>query len=83
MVGQECGEEGGAQVMQEPDVSVDQGSIRKGSIIKLFGVVLILIGGMDSMLSWRGGFPVGNFYVGLIAAGIVIYALGAIRGQKR
>ncbi len=67
--------------MGEPDI--DRGPVRKGSIIRLFGVVLILIGGMDSMLSWRGGFAVGNFYIALIAAGVVVYALGAIRGQRR
>ena len=63
--------------------STDRPVIRKGSIIKLFGVVLIFLGAMDSMLSWRGGFAVEDFYIGLLAAGVVIYALGAIRGQRR
>ena len=61
----------------------DHDSPRKGSIIKLFGVVLIFLGAMDSMLSWRGGFAVAGFYIALIAAGVVVYALGAVRGQRR
>jgi hypothetical protein len=46
--------------------------------------VLIFLGGLDSMLSWRGGFPPNDFYLGLLAAGLLLYAAGAIRrgGQK-
>lgn len=51
----------------------------KGAIVKLFGVVLIFLGGLDSMLSWRGGFPPNDFYLGLIAAGVLFYAAGSIR----
>lgn len=52
---------------------------RKGYIIRLFGVVLIFLGVMDSMLSWRGGFTVSPFYLLLIGGGILLYAIGAIR----
>ncbi len=62
---------------------MDHGAPRKGAIIKLFGVVLIFLGAMDSMLSWRGGFAVAGFYIALIAAGFVVYALGAVRGADR
>ncbi len=58
----------------------------KGAIIKLFGVVLIFLGTLDSMLSWRGGFAVSDFYVFLIASGVLLYAVGAIRcgsGSRR
>jgi hypothetical protein len=61
---------------------IDQRPVRKGAIIKLFGVVLIFLGAMDSMLSWRSGFAVGDFYLALIAAGVLVYALGAIRAQR-
>jgi|ETNmetMinimDraft_16_1059900.scaffolds.fasta_scaffold580657_2 hypothetical protein len=61
---------------------IDQAPVRKGAIIKLFGVVLIFLGAMDSMLSWRGGFAVGDFYLALIAAGVLVYGLGAIRAQR-
>lgn len=52
---------------------------RKGVKTKLIAVVLIFLGLMDSMLSWRGGFAVSDTYVLLLAGGIVLYAFGAIR----
>jgi hypothetical protein len=55
---------------------------RKGAILRLFGVILIILGGLDSMLSWRGGFAVSSFYVLLIGLGIFLFVLGAIRGRK-
>ncbi len=56
---------------------------RKGAVTKLFGVILIILGVMDSMLSWRGGFEVSDFYVVLIASGIFLYIIGAIREGGR
>jgi hypothetical protein len=53
--------------------------LAKGFIIKLFGVVLIFLGTLDAMLSWRGGFQPSNFYFWLIGAGLFLYAAGAIR----
>jgi hypothetical protein len=56
---------------------------KKGVTTKLFGVILIFLGILDSMLSWRGGFAVNDFYVLLIASGILLYIVGAIRqGSK-
>ena len=56
---------------------------RKGVISKLFGIILIFLGTLDSMLSWRGGFAVNDFYFVLIASGILLYIVGAIRqGSK-
>ncbi len=60
-----------------------QDGTRKGAIIKLFGVVLIFLGVLDSMLSWRGGSSVSDFYVWLIACGLLLYAAGAIRQGGR
>ncbi len=58
-------------------------SKKKGVTTKLFGVILIFLGVLDSMLSWRGGFAVSDFYVLLIASGILLYIIGAIRqGSK-
>ncbi len=52
---------------------------RKGAIPKLFGVVLIFLGVLDSMLSWRGGLALDAFYVFLIAGGALLYFIGAVR----
>ena len=51
----------------------------KGVIIRLFGVVLVFVGVLDSMLSWRAGLALSDFYVLLIATGILVYLIGAIR----
>ena len=58
--------------------SVEREPPRRGVAIKLLGVVLIILGTLDSMLSWRGGFALSETYVLLIAAGIFLYAIGAI-----
>lgn len=52
---------------------------RKGAIPKIFGVVLIFLGVLDSMLSWRGGLTLDAFYVFLMASGALLYFIGAVR----
>ena len=52
---------------------------KKGVKTKLLGVILVILGALDSMLSWRGGFEAGDGYLGLIAAGLVLFAVGAVR----
>ena len=57
---------------------------RKGVVIKLFGVILVFLGVLDAMVSWRGGFAVSEVYALMIVAGLALYAVGAIRsGAKR
>ncbi len=56
---------------------------RKGAKTKLFGVILIFLGILDSMLAWRGGFAVNDFYILLIALGLFLYAVGAIRERSQ
>ena len=51
----------------------------RGVNIRLFGVVLIILGALNSMLSWRGGFALTDTHVLLIVSGIALYAIGAIR----
>ena len=54
--------------------------VRKAGVkTKLFGVVLIFVGTMDAMLSWRGGLALDGFYVFLIAAGLALTVVGSIR----
>ena len=62
---------------------MDTHTPRKGVAIKLFGVVLIIVGILDSMLSWRGGFEVNGGYALLIGFGIFLYAIGALRAGSR
>jgi hypothetical protein len=55
----------------------------KGVVTKLFGVILVFLGVLDSMVSWRGGFAVSEIYALMIVAGLSLYAVGAIRGGGR
>ena len=54
----------------------------RGAIIRLFGVIIVILGTLDSMLMWRGGFALSGVYVLMIATGVVLYAIGAIRGGQ-
>ena len=55
----------------------------RGVMMRLFGVILIMVGVLDSMLAWRGGFAVSDVYVLLVASGIFIFFIGAVqRGSK-
>ena len=66
-----------------PDKAIEETRPRKGVAIKLFGVALVFLGTLDSMLSWRGGFEVHETYALMMAAGVFLYAIGAIRGGNR
>jgi hypothetical protein len=65
------------------DPTIERSAPRRGVAIKLLGVVLIFLGTLDSMLSWRGGFALNETYVLLIAAGNFLYAIGAMRHGGR
>jgi hypothetical protein len=51
----------------------------RGAIIGLFGVILIILGALNTMLSWRGGFEVLPFHTMLIVTGLLLCLIGAIR----
>ncbi|MHA1601344.1 MAG: hypothetical protein ACTSW2_11005 [Alphaproteobacteria bacterium] len=55
----------------------------RGAIIRLFGVILIILGALNTMLSWRGGFEVLPFHAALIIMGLLLCLIGAIRRQNR
>ena len=56
---------------------------KRGVAIKLFGVVFIFLGILDSMLFWRGGFEVNEAYALLIGSGIFLYVVGSIRSGSK
>ncbi len=51
----------------------------RGAIFRIFGVILIILGWLDTMLSWRGGFEIIPFHAMLILVGLMLYFIGAIR----
>ena len=54
----------------------------RGAIIRLFGVILIILGTLNSMLMWRGGFTVNSLYIGMIASGLFLHWIGTIRRRN-
>jgi hypothetical protein len=58
---------------------MEKSETRRGVKTKLFGVILIFLATLDGMLSWRGGIEISDFYLFLFAAGVFLFALGAIR----
>ncbi|MBT5110766.1 MAG: hypothetical protein HOM25_18965 [Rhodospirillaceae bacterium] len=55
----------------------------RGAVFRIFGVILVILGTLDIMLSWRGAFDVAPFHVMLIATGLLLCAIGAIRRQNQ
>jgi len=55
----------------------------RGAVFKLFGVVLIILGALNTMLSWRGGFEMMSLPVYLMAVGGLLCLIGVIRHGGR
>ncbi len=55
---------------------------QKGVIPRLLGVVAIILGFLNSMLSWRGGFAIEPFYVALVLGGAVLYITGSLARKR-
>lgn len=49
-----------------------------GAIVRLFGAILIILGSLNTMLSWRGGFAVMSLPVALLIFGLVLCIVGTI-----
>jgi hypothetical protein len=64
------------------DDGLDRPEPKKGVLTKLFGVIFIFLGALDSMMSWRGGFTVSMSFAILIFAGLALYAVGAVRSRN-
>jgi len=62
------------------DISID---CNRGAIFRIFGVILVILGWLNTMLSWRGGFEIAPFHAMLIVTGLLLYMIGAIRRQQR
>lgn len=54
----------------------------QGAIFRIFGVILVILGSLDIMLSWRGEYGVAPFHVMLVALGLLLCLIGAIRRQN-
>ncbi len=54
-------------------------SEKPGVKTKLLGVIILIVAALGSMLSWRGGLVVTNFYLVLFATGVLLYIVGSVR----
>ena len=64
------------------DLSTQDHDPSRGAIIRLFGVIFIILGTLNSMLMWRGGLTLDSLYVGMIASGFFLYMIGSIKRNK-
>ena len=55
----------------------------RGVKTRLIGVVVLFAAMMDAMLHWRGGFVLGLSTMLLLAAGVTLFAIGALRGGRQ
>ncbi len=44
----------------------------------MLGVAAIVLGVLDSMLSWRGGFAVNTLFLALILGGAMLFIAGSL-----
>ena len=56
---------------------------RKGVTIRLFGAILIILGSLDMMLTWRGGITAEPFHIALLIGGFFLFGVGAAIGASR
>jgi hypothetical protein len=51
-------------------------------IYTLFGVILLFLGALNTMLSWRGGYAVLELPVLLLFAGLLLCVMGAFQRRN-
>lgn len=54
-----------------------------GAVARLIGVSLIILGMLNTMLAWRGGFELMSLPVALVAAGLLLCLIGAALPGRR
>lgn len=55
----------------------------RGTVLRLFGAILIMLAALNAMLSWRGGLAVNALPVWTMAAGTVLCLIGNMRRASR
>jgi hypothetical protein len=70
-----------SQCEQDTAYDEDMPHERRGVKTRLIGVVMIILGVLNSLLTLRGGLPSEEYLI-LIAAGAAIFAIGAVRSRR-
>ncbi len=55
----------------------------RGVVKRLLGVILIILGVLDSMLASRGGFAISDVYILLVTTAIFVYFIGALQRRSK
>jgi hypothetical protein len=50
--------------------------------LKVIGFMVLLIGTLNVMLAWKGGFVGSDFQMVLIGGGLIMMVMGAVAGQR-
>lgn len=50
--------------------------------LKIIGFIVLLLGSLNTMLAWKGGFVGSDFYMVLIGSGLLLLLMGSILGQR-
>jgi len=61
---------------------METGQSRRGVKTKLVGFILMVLGILDTLLTLRGGVPAYEYLL-LILFGACVFAIGAVRGERR
>ncbi len=61
---------------------VENSNAQSGVIFRMLGVTAIILGLLDSMLSWRGGFELNSFYLALMLGGAMLFIAGSLMRNR-
>ncbi len=70
------------QAAQTETPPTEEDAPKKGVKTKIFGVILIVLGVLNSMLSFRGGFEISSFQNAILVTGVVLYIIGVVRSGE-
>ncbi len=68
--------------MADLDTEIENEVPKKGIKTKIIGVIMMLLGGLNSMLLWKGGLPLRHSFLLIFAVGLLLYVIGTIRGRE-
>ncbi len=55
---------------------------KQGTALKVFGVVLIILGSLNLMLCWRGGLSISPFYPVILLIGLGLFIIGKLKNSS-
>ncbi len=59
----------------------EQATIKRGVKTRLLGLIMIFLSILNSMLLWRAGIQLNDFYLLFFVVGASLFTIGTIRGR--